>query len=105
MVIPFIDRVSPGFRKRLVGLQRVVDNDHVRAAAGEYTADRCCHARALLGCCKVMDRLAVGEPYRKEPPIPRAGHYTPAVPGQFTGQGLPVPRALHVCPREWRELA
>ncbi len=34
VVIPFIDRLTPGFRKRLVRLERIVDDDQVRSAAG-----------------------------------------------------------------------
>ncbi len=42
MVVPFVDGVAPGFRQGLVGLQWVIDDDQVGAAASG-TAIPCRH--------------------------------------------------------------
>ena len=38
--IPFVGGFAPRLGKRLVGLQRIVDQDHVGAASGQHAADR-----------------------------------------------------------------
>src|ERR1700704_4618362 len=49
-------------------------------------------------------RLAIGQPYWKEPPIPRACHDTPAVAGEFIGEVLTVTRTDDVGSRVVREI-
>src|SRR6267378_2488594 len=90
MVIPIVDCLTPGFRQRLVWLERIVDDDQVPAAAGQYAADRGRHPAPLRRRRKVMDGLAVGQPHRKEAPIPPACHDASAVPGKFIGEVLTV---------------
>jgi hypothetical protein len=55
VVVPFVRRrLALGLRQRLLGLQRVVDDDDVGAAPGQHAADRGRDARAL------GDRLEFG---------------------------------------------
>src|SRR4029077_1420563 len=49
VVVPFVRGLALGLRQRLLGLQRVVDDDDVRTPPGKPPADRGGDARALDG--------------------------------------------------------
>src|SRR6266576_6947500 len=86
MVIPIVDCLTPGFRQRLVWLERIVDDDQVPAAAGQYAADRGRHPAPLRRRRKVMDGLTVGQPGSEQRLVPAARHDAPAIPGHLIGK-------------------
>jgi hypothetical protein len=48
-VEPFVDSQAPTLRQRVAGLQRIVDDDQIRAATGENAPDRCRQSKSTLG--------------------------------------------------------
>ena len=87
---PLVGGVALPFRRRVLGLQRVVDHDDVGTPPSQDTADGSGDPAAL------RDRLEFGhhlslrrEAGREEPLVPVAGDHPPAIPRQFVGQ---VPR-------------
>jgi hypothetical protein len=56
-VVPFVRRLALGLRQRLLGLQRVVDDDQVGTPPGQHPADRGGDARALRGGLEFRHRL------------------------------------------------
>jgi len=57
VVVPLVRRLPLGFRQRLFGLQRVVDDDDVGTPPGQPPADRGGDARALCGRLELGYRL------------------------------------------------
>ena len=49
VVVPVVDSLSLGFRQCFIRLQWVIDNQVVRAPAGQHTADRSGEAKAFSG--------------------------------------------------------
>jgi len=90
MVVPFIGRLPLGLRQRLLGLQRVVDDDDVGTAPGQHSADRGGDARPK--CCRLKfgHRLMPRrQPRRKKPLVPVTGEDAAAVAREFVGEILP----------------
>ncbi len=91
MVVPLVRHLALGLRQRLLGLQRIVDDDDVGAAPGQDAADRGGEPAALgrrveFGHCGALRR----EAGRENPPIPVAGEDLPAIARQFVGEVLRV---------------
>ena len=57
VVVPFVGRLPLGLRQRLLGLQRVVDDDDVGTPPGQHPADRGGEPAALCGCLEFGHRL------------------------------------------------
>jgi hypothetical protein len=57
MVEPLIGRPPLGLRQRLLGLQRIVDDDQVGAPPGQHAADRGGEPAALCGRLEFGHRL------------------------------------------------
>ncbi len=80
VVEPFVCRLALGLRQRLLGLQRVVDDDHVRTPPGQDAADRGRDAAALLGRLEFGHGLVPGcEARREEALVPVAGEDPAAI--------------------------
>jgi len=60
VVEPLVGRPPPGLGQRLLGLQRVVDDDQVGAAAGQHAFDRGREPATLRGRLEFGHRLALG---------------------------------------------
>jgi hypothetical protein len=91
VVVPLVGRLPLGLRQRLLGLQRVVDDDDVRTPPGQYPADRGGDARALRRCLELGYRLMPRrQPSWEEPLVPVTGEDAPAVARQFVGEVLRV---------------
>lgn len=90
MIVPLVDALAPGFGKRFVRLQRVVEDQDVAAAAGKDTADRGCHPASLCRRSKVMDGMPIGQPGCEQRLVPAAGHDTPAIASHFLRELLTV---------------
>ena len=91
MVEPVVGRLPLGLRQRLLGLQRVVDDDDVRTPPGQHATNRGREPAALCGRLE----LGCGLPLRREPggeelPVPAAGDNVPAVARQFVGEVLGI---------------
>ena len=91
VVEPVVGRLPLGLRQRLLGLQRVVDDDDVRTPPGQHATNRGREPAALCGRLE----LGCGLPLRREPggeelPVPAAGDNVPAVARQFVGEVLRV---------------
>jgi hypothetical protein len=100
VVVPLIDSIAPGLGKRLIGLERVVDDDDIGAAAGQHAADRRRHARALLRGDKVIDGVAFhGESRGEKLFVPGALHHPAAIARELVGEVLAVAGADHVASR------
>ncbi len=91
VVEPFVCRPALGLRQRLLGFQRVVDDDQVGAAPGQHAADRGGEPAALRRRLELRHRLPGGrEPGREHPPVPLADDDAPAIARQFVGELLGV---------------
>jgi hypothetical protein len=91
MVEPVVGAVSLRLGQRLLGLQRIVDNDDVGAAAGQHTAGRGGEPVALPGGDELLDRLALRrQAGREDLPVPRADHDAAAIAGELVGQILTI---------------
>jgi hypothetical protein len=90
IVVPFVDRVAPGFRQGIVRLERIVDDDDIGATAGQDAADRRRHSGSLLGGGEVVDGLSLREPGGKQRLVPGGVHDVAAVACQLVGEVLAV---------------
>ena len=91
VVVPLVGRLALGLRQRLLGLQRVVDDDDVGTPPGQHPADRGGDPAALRRRLELGHRLMPRrEPGREEPLVPVAGDDAPAVARQFVGEVLGV---------------
>jgi hypothetical protein len=91
VVVPFVRRLPLGLRQRLLGFQRVVDDDDVGAAPGQHAADRGGEPAALCGRVEFGHRCALRRQARREDaPVPAAGDDVPAVARQFVGEVLRI---------------
>jgi hypothetical protein len=91
MVKPFVGRLPLGLRQGLLGLQRIVDDDDVGAAAGQDAADRGSEPAALLGRLELRHRLPLGgEAGREGPLVPPAHDDAAAIAGELVGEILGV---------------
>ena len=91
VVVPLVRRPPLGLRQGLLGLQRIVDDDDVGAAAGKHPADRGGEPAALGGLLELRHGLPLGgKPGRGGPLIPVAHDDTPAVSGELVGEILRV---------------
>ena len=91
VVEPVVRRLALGLRQRLLGLQRVVDDDEVGAAPGQHAADRggepaALRGRVEFGHCGALRRQA----RREDPLVPGAGEDLPAIARQFVGEILRI---------------
>ena len=88
---PVVGRPASALGHCVGWLQRVVDEDHVGAAAGQHAADRSRHARAAACGRELGQGLAGrGESCRKQRLVPWGRHHRPAVAGEFVGEVLRV---------------
>ena len=104
VVVPLVRRLALGLRQRLLGLQRVVDDDDVGAAPGQDAADRGGEPAALRRRVEFRHRGALRrEAGREDLPVPVAGDDMPAIARQFVGEVLRVADAEDLrrgsCPR------
>ena len=91
MVEPLVGRPPLALRQGLLGLQRIVDDDQVGTAPGQYPADRGREPAALRRRLELRHRLPFGrEARREEPLVPVAGEDPPAVARQFVGELLRI---------------
>jgi hypothetical protein len=91
VVVPLVGGLPLGLRQRLLGLQRVVDDDQVGAAPGQDAADRGGDARALRGRLEFGHGLMAGcQAGREETLVPVAGEEAPAIAREFVGEVLRV---------------
>src|SRR5260370_27856155 len=65
---PLIDRPPLRFRERFFRLDRIVDDDHVRAAPGQNTSDRSGEAVAVRFGLELLHRLLLAPPSGLEYP-------------------------------------
>jgi len=91
VVEPLVGGPPVRLGQRLLGFQRIVDDDDVGTAPGQHTADRRGEPAALgrgleLGCGLPLRR----EPGREQLPVPVAGDDAPAVARQLVGEVLRV---------------
>ena len=91
VVEPVVRRLALGLRQCLLGLQRVVDDDEVGAAPGQYAADRGGEPAALrrrveFRHCSALRRQA----RREDAAVPVAGDDPPAIARQFVGEVLRI---------------
>ena len=88
---PVVGGGAAALRHRVDGFERVVDQDHIGAAAGEDAADRGREAEASGRRRELGERRAGrGEPGLKQLLVPVRGHDLPAVAGEFLRQVLGV---------------
>jgi len=74
-VVPFVGALAARIRQRLLGLQRIVDDDEVRPAPGQHTADAGGDAAAFGRRLEFGHRLrAPRQAGREQRPIPFATH-------------------------------
>jgi hypothetical protein len=91
VVVPLVGRLALRLRQRLLGLQRIIDDDDIGTTPGQHTADRGGDAAALLGRLELGYGLTLRrQPCREEPLVPVAGDDPPAVARQFIGEVLRV---------------
>jgi hypothetical protein len=92
VVEPLVRRLTLGLRQCLLGLQRIVDDDEVGAAAGQHAADRGGEPAALRGRVEFRHRGALRREAgrREELPVPAAGEDLPAIARQFVGEVLRI---------------
>jgi hypothetical protein len=91
VVEPLVDRLPLGLRQRLLGLQRIVDDDDVGAAAGQHPADRGGEPAAVTGRLKLRHGLPLGgKPGRKTPLVPPAHHDAAAIARELVGEVLGI---------------
>ena len=89
MVKPFVGALAVRVRQCLLGLERIVDDDNVRTAAGQHPADRGGDAAALCGGLEFGHRLPLRRQSRWEDlPVPVAGDDPTAIARQFVGELL-----------------
>ena len=91
VVVPLVGRLALRLRQRLLGLQRVVDDDDVGTSPGQHAADRGGDPGALR--CRL--EFGHGLTLRRQPRpeqllIPVAGDDAPAIARQFVGEVLRV---------------
>src|SRR5208282_3641318 len=83
--------LAMGPRQRLLGLQRVVDDDDVRTPSGQHPADRGRDPAALGRRLELGHRLTLRrEPGREQPPVPVAGDDAAAIAREFVGEVLGI---------------
>jgi hypothetical protein len=91
MVEPLVGGPPLGLRERLLGLQRIVDDDDVGTPPGQHTADRSGDPPALRRRLELgyglMPRRETG---REEPLVPVARNDAPAVAREFVGEVLGI---------------
>jgi hypothetical protein len=94
VVEPVVRRLPLGLRQRLLGLQRIVDDDEVGTAPGQHPTDRGGEPAALRRRLEFGHRLPLRRKAGgKELPVPVAGDDLPAIARQFVGQVLRVTHA------------
>src|SRR5207237_7644989 len=82
VIVPLIGGLPLPLGKRLLRLQRIVDQDDVGAASGEHAAGGGRETIALAGGDEFLHRLAVRrQAGRKDPPIPWAYPDAAAIAG------------------------
>lgn len=90
MIVPLVDALAPGFGKRFVRLQGVVQDQHVPATAGKDATNRGCHAAPLCRCSEVVDGVPISQPGCEQRLVPAARHDAPAIASHFLGEFLTV---------------
>ncbi len=91
MVVPLVRHLPLGLRQRLLGLQRIVDDDDVGAAPGQHAADRGGEPAPLGRRVEFGHRLPLRrEASREDLPIPVAGDDAPAIPRQLVCEVLGI---------------
>jgi hypothetical protein len=91
MVVPLVRDLPLGLRQRLLGLQRIVDDDDVGAAPGQDAADRGGEPATLRRRVEFGHRGALRrEAGREDPAVPVAGDDMPAIARQFVGEILRI---------------
>jgi hypothetical protein len=94
MVVPLVRDLPLGLRQRLLGLQRVVDDDDVGAAPGQDAADRGGEPATLRRRVEFGYRGALRrEAGREDPAVPIAGDDAAAIARQFVGEVLRIAEA------------
>jgi hypothetical protein len=89
MVEPVVRRLALGLRQRLLGLQRVVDDDQVGAASGQHPADRGGEPAALLGRLELAHGLPLGRKAGREGPLEPVAHDdAPTIARELVGEVL-----------------
>ena len=77
--------------ERLLGLQRIVDQDDVGPPPGQHAAIGGGEAVSLGGGHELLHGLAVGgKAGPKDPPVPLAHHDAAAVAGELVGEFLAI---------------
>ncbi len=88
-IVPFVGALPVPIGQRLLGLQRVVDDDQIGAAPGQHAADRGGDAAAPRRRLELGHRLPQRrEARREQTAAPRARDDAPAIARPFVGEIL-----------------
>ena len=91
MAEPVVGGLPLRVGERLLGFQRIIDQDDVGAASGQHPAAGGGEPIALAGGHELLHRLAMGGKLgRKDPPVPLARHDATAVARELVGEILGV---------------
>ena len=92
-VEPISDRFADMLAQHIIGFHRIVDDDNVRSAPSQHSADRGGQTITAERRFEVRYRAA-GEAKRREgPAIPRSLDDSQAIAGMLVGEVLAVARA------------
>ena len=91
--IPFVDIVADGLGAGGPGLERIVDNNHVRAPSGQGAADGGRQAAPARGGHALDPGVFAKPRARKKGAVPAAVDDLPELPGQGDRQGVGIAHA------------